>query len=258
MLKFNTTRYALYNPGLKNVGEHVEHSHVKFDDYNSYTLFMIPDVRYFKEIPTEGVRLDDMHVAILIDSGKFSKKQLNENWRAEFDGNGMVRGMRVPLGHAAKKYKKAGDVDIDGNVLEEKDQGWYYLWHRGLHMLGGQESLDARVHKKRPSFERDLCNGTTFKKSFPAVLQYPPSHPDDTMFEDMPSFTKLTLKETDLTKPSSFKPPASTSGTKDTSKPSSSKTSTNTPAKLAKNPWKSTSTTPTSNPTQNTKSGGKM
>lgn len=57
----------------------------------------------------------------------------------------MVRGLRVPLGHAAKAYKKAGDVDIDGNVLEAEDEGWYYLWHRGLHMLGGQESLNAGI-----------------------------------------------------------------------------------------------------------------
>lgn len=77
MLKFSTTSYPLYNLALKNVGQHVEHPHVKFDDYNSYSLFMIPNVKLVKDIPTTGVRLDDLHVASIIDSGAFTKKQLN-------------------------------------------------------------------------------------------------------------------------------------------------------------------------------------
>ncbi len=81
------------------------------------------------------LRLDDMHIAIVLKSGDFSKKQLNTNWRAEFDMNGMPRGSRNPLGHAAKVYKKAGDVDIYGDVLQDFDEGWFYLWHCGLHML---------------------------------------------------------------------------------------------------------------------------
>ena len=195
---------------------------------------MIPDVKSVKEIPTEGGRLDDLHVAIVIDSGALSKKQLNQYWKAEFDVNGMVRGLRVPLGHAAKAYKKAGDVDIYGNILETEDEGWYYLWHKGLHMLGGQESLDAGIYKKRPAFEEDLCTGTTFKKAFPAVLQYPPGHADDATFEDMPSYTKLTLEETDLTKPSSSKTTISISGTKVRLEASPSKTSTKAPANFGR------------------------
>ena len=70
----------------------------------------------------------------------------------------------MPLGHAAKAFKKAGDKDIDGNVLTDEDEGWYYLWHRGLHMLGGQEFVEARLCLKRPAFEKDRRTGMTFKK----------------------------------------------------------------------------------------------
>ena len=48
-----------------------------------YTLFMIPTAVEAKGIPVVGVRLNDRHVAIVLESGLFSKKQLNNNWKAE-------------------------------------------------------------------------------------------------------------------------------------------------------------------------------
>lgn len=152
MAKFNTDRYALYDPEQENVGDAIDHPHIKFDEYDSYTLFMVADVQTSKLIPQIGVRLHDMHVAIVIESGEFSKKQLNEYWRAEFDANGMTRGLRNPLGHAAKAYKKEGDVDIEGHILKAEDKGWYYLWHRGLHMLGGTGGFERGRLLKTPQF----------------------------------------------------------------------------------------------------------
>lgn len=136
-------------------------AHTTFADYDEYTLFMLPAVQDIEQIPTRGVRLDDQHIAIVLESSEFSKKQLTTNWQGEFDKNGMTRASRVPLGHAAKAYKNVGDRDIDGKVLREGEEGWYYLWHRGLQMLGGQESLDANIYRQRPSFEKDLYTGIT-------------------------------------------------------------------------------------------------
>ena len=84
---------------------------------------MIADIQQAAAISRSGIRLDYMHVGIVIESRLFSRKQWNEMWRGEFDGNGMTRGLRSPMGHAAKAWKKAGDKDIDGNVLTKKEKG---------------------------------------------------------------------------------------------------------------------------------------
>ena len=85
----------------------------------------------------------------------------------------MVRGLRVPLGNAAKQYKRAGDQDLDGNVLKKEDEGWYYMWYRGLHLLCGKEGLDAKIYLKRPAFETIRCAGLGWKKGYRAVIQRP-------------------------------------------------------------------------------------
>ena len=60
-------------------------------------------------------------------------------------------------------------------------------------MLGGQESLDANMHLQRPSFEKDRCNGTTWKINSHAAIQLAPGHPKDPTFADMelPAFAIL-------------------------------------------------------------------
>ena len=65
--------------------------------------------------------------------------------------------------------------------------------HRGLHMLGGAESLAFNAYKQRPSFETDLCTGTTWKKTHKAAVQFPPGHPRNTTFARMylPAFAFL-------------------------------------------------------------------
>lgn len=66
-------------------------AHTNFSHYDSYTLFNIPTVTDANLIPTQGVRLSGFHVVIVLESGLFFKKQLNTNWKAEFDQNGMTR-----------------------------------------------------------------------------------------------------------------------------------------------------------------------
>ncbi len=58
-------------------------------------------------------------------------------------------------------------------------------------MLGSQESLDADMYLKCPSFEVDLCTGVTFKKSHRARIQLEPGHPDAGLFYDKPGFLHL-------------------------------------------------------------------
>lgn len=193
MLKFSMTHYELYDPkeftDLLAVGP----PHSIFSQYDGYKLFMLPSVLIADDIPARGIRLDDMHIAIVLESGGYSRRQLGIFWQGEFDKKGMTRASRVPLGHAAKEWKNVGDVDVDGNVLQEGEQGWYYLWHRGLQLLGGQECLDAGLYLQRPSFETDRCAGTTWKKEFRAVIQLPAGHPDDTTCDgmDLPGFAYL-------------------------------------------------------------------
>ena len=177
-LTYSTEKYPIYDAKKKNVGTPVTHSHVKFSDYDGYSLFINHTITSVDQIPKAGVRLDDLTVAFL--SQKLSGRALNSYWQSEFDQNGMVRGLRVPLGHAAKEYKRAGDRDLDGNVLTEQDEGWYYMWYRGLHLLFGKEGLDAQIYLKRPAFETIRCHGLGWKKSYPAVIQHAPGYVGNT------------------------------------------------------------------------------
>lgn len=193
MLKFSMTHYELYDPKAFAPLPENPLAHSTFVQYDGYKLFMVPSALMADDIPRRGIRLDDMHVAIVLESGKYSRRQLGTFWQGEFDNNGMTRARRVPLGHAAKEWKNVGDVDIDGNVLLEGEQGWFYLWHRGLQLLGGQECLDAGLYLQRPSFETDRCTGTSWKKGYPAAVQLAPGDPNDTTFSDMdlPDFAYL-------------------------------------------------------------------
>ena len=63
-----------------------------------------------------------------------------------------------------------GDVDVDGKVLNAGEQSYYYLWPRGLQLLGGQESIDNDIYREHPAFEDELCRGTTWTKKATAQL----------------------------------------------------------------------------------------
>lgn len=185
MLKYSTTHYTLFDPVTKLTGPPIKDVHHTFAQYDDCLLVMVPSLQDAKLIPVNGVRLDDMHVAIVLESGLFSKKQLTANWQGEFDKKGMTRASRVPLGHAAKVYKTVGDTDIDGQTIGKGEEGYYYLWHRGLQMLGGQESINAGMYLQRPSFEKDRCTGTTWKKSHKAAIQFLPGDRRDQTFSGM-------------------------------------------------------------------------
>ena len=201
LMQYTMSHYVIYDAEPGNTGAVYDGVYTSPANFDGYLLFMNPSVTNGQDVPAKslrgGVRIDDFAVAVVLESGLFSKAQLSNNWLSEFDKNGMTRATRVPLGHAAKLYKNVGDKDIDGNILAPGDEGWYYAWHRGLQMLGGQESVDAGLEWVRPSFQHDRCTGVTWKKSFPAQVQLPPGHPaDPTFFKmDLPDFVLLPWPE---------------------------------------------------------------
>ncbi|KAL8735848.1 MAG: hypothetical protein Q9181_002677 [Wetmoreana brouardii] len=177
-LVYKTEHYAVYDPAIDNRGSQITGPFNAYKRYDDHALFMNPSFDATKteqiaQIPKYGIRLDDLTVSkVLISS--FRRHQLTEYWQGEFDQQAMVRATRVPLGHAAKEYKNVGDVDIDGNILAEGQQGWYYLWWAGLHLLCGKEGLDAGMYMVRPSFEKKRVPTFGWKISHKAVIQAAP------------------------------------------------------------------------------------
>lgn len=103
-----------------------------------------------------------------MDLGK-GPKWLNNRWPAEIDVRGMVKSSRMPLGYAAKEFVEAGYVDRNGHVAKAAEEGWYYLWFRGIHMLCGFEGEDSYQH--RPAYEDMLGNLFYFDINFPCRFQ---------------------------------------------------------------------------------------
>ncbi|KAL8637942.1 MAG: hypothetical protein Q9226_009054 [Calogaya cf. arnoldii] len=175
--RYTTSLYARYDPLRKNVGPVAGKFDGTFKIYNAYTLVVNPTMA-IGNLPTSGVRVDDFLAGKLLMSNH-SSKVLHQAWPAEFDHNGMIRATRIPLGHAAKQWRKVGDTDIDGKVVQPGQEGWYYDWWRGLHCLMGKEGYDAGMYLVRPSWEKFLCEGMTFKIGCKAVVQLPTGDPND-------------------------------------------------------------------------------
>ena len=115
-----------------------------------------------------GVRLDDLTASRVL--GQFTVKELNEYRPAKFDTKGMIRAVRVPLGDASKMYVHAGEIDADGKTVESADEGWYYKWWGGIHLLCGEEGFET--YMIRPSFKQ-MGKGFSFKLSHRAKIQAP-------------------------------------------------------------------------------------
>ncbi|KAL8903311.1 MAG: hypothetical protein Q9171_007447 [Xanthocarpia ochracea] len=177
-LKRNTTSlYARYDPIRNNVGPLAGTYKGTYRIYDAYSLVIDPTMT-IGQLPTSGVRVDDFHAGKLLMSS-YTSKILFQAWPAEFDHNGMIRATRIPLGHAAKCWRRVGATDIDGNVVQSGQEGWYYDWWRGLHCLMGKEGYDAGLYLVRPSFETFRCEGMTFKIDYKAIVQLPTDDPND-------------------------------------------------------------------------------
>ena len=170
----------MYDHKTGYVGPSVSQAFRTFAQYDKYTLYIDPVVERVENIPASGVRLDDMTAAFVL--ARCTKKTLHANWPAEFDQNGMIRATRVPLGHAAKFWQGEGAVDVDGNVVQKGEEGYYYKWWRGLHCLCGKEGSDRDLYLIRPSHEKFKCEGIGFKVSSRAAIQLPSGDPADPTF----------------------------------------------------------------------------
>lgn len=169
MAKYNTDHYNLYDINAPNAIAAYEGPFTKYADYDSYELYINPNLTDVNAVPTSGVRIDDLTISRVLLHFKAAK--LCENWPADFDKQGMVRASRVPLGLAAKMWVDVGATDVNGNVVGEDQQGYYYKWYRGVHCLMGKEGMDAGMYVQRPNGEKPLCQGFGFKVDFKAVVQ---------------------------------------------------------------------------------------
>lgn len=178
--RYNTDRYVVYDVLAKNHGPAVSKSQdcpFKFDIYDGFALVTnhrITTTECFHEalnnrvIPKEGVRLDD-HLC------KLAALSLDPDTRdryfpAEFDGNGMIRASRIPLGQASKTWRQAGERDLHGHILRESEEGFYWDWYAGIHPLMGREGYDQGWYLIRPSWEDKVDESTlSFKVGFPAL-----------------------------------------------------------------------------------------
>ncbi len=166
--KYVDSHYHLYDHDKPQRIAPYTAAFVKFGDFDDYTLYINPSLTSVDHVPTAGVRLDDLTLSkVLMTTMK--AKDLHKNWPADLDKNGMPRATRAPLGLAAKTLVSVGDVDVEGDVCGKKDEGYYYLWWRGLHPLCGAEGLSR--YTIRPSFEQPICDGVGFKLSFKATIQ---------------------------------------------------------------------------------------
>ena len=170
--RYNTGHYVTYDPGNPIVGPSAgpfRRGNRNFGKYDNYKLVNDNTIT-LQQLPKSGVRLSDYWAAKVAVAG-FSKKELAEHWPAEFDSDGMIKAERFPLGNAAKIWVKAGTFDVDGNAVPPGQDGWYYLWYRGIHILMGDEGLEHYPYMIRTSFEAEKCQGLHFRASFPAAIQ---------------------------------------------------------------------------------------
>ncbi|KAL9040787.1 MAG: hypothetical protein Q9214_004344 [Letrouitia sp. 1 TL-2023] len=175
--KFTTEHYELYQSGCTLTQTSAGKFAGTFEIYDDFKLILAKvqgKVVEIADIPTHGVRLDDLLVAKVLESGSFTKPQLHGKWPAEFDLEGMVRARRIPLGYAAKRYVEAGEKDVDGNIVQPGEEGYYYKWWGGLHCLMGKEGQDKGLYMTRPSFEKfKIRRAMGFKIDSRAVIQKP-------------------------------------------------------------------------------------
>ena len=176
--RYSTSHYTLYDPKKGNVGPRASEPFLKYAQYDKYTLYMNPAVKRVEDIPTSGVRLDDMTIAFVLTL--CTPDTLRANWPADFESHGWVRPTRMPLGQAAKFWKGVGEIDVDGNAVPEGGAGYYYKWWRGIHCLCGKEGEDDVY--QRPCHERYRCPGVGFKVSSRAKIQLPSGDPEDPTF----------------------------------------------------------------------------
>ncbi|KAL8865747.1 MAG: hypothetical protein Q9174_006719, partial [Haloplaca sp. 1 TL-2023] len=126
--RYATSLYTRYDPNRNNIGPLAGKFTGTFRIYDAYTLVTDPTMD-IGNLPTSGVRIDDLLAGKLLMSN-YGASVLHQAWPAEFDNKGMIRATRIPLGHAAKRWRQVGETDIEGKSILPGQEGWYYDWWR--------------------------------------------------------------------------------------------------------------------------------
>lgn len=80
MRKFSMSHYQFYDPVTNNHGPKYNDAYISFINYDRYTLYINPFVIDVDAISILSIRLDDIYMALILESGLFSNKQLSTNW----------------------------------------------------------------------------------------------------------------------------------------------------------------------------------
>lgn len=167
LLKFTDDHYTRYDPQAQTNRMAVTKSFRSFAQYDGYELYSTQTNIDPFDIPFDGIRLDDLAISRVIKI--FYAKDLHSRWPADFDLKGMIRTTRIPLGYPATMYVNVGAKDVHDQVVCPGEEGSYYKWWRGLHILCGKEGIDEYL--VRPAKEGFLCAGFGFKKGYRAKVQ---------------------------------------------------------------------------------------
>ena len=167
LLEYTNDHYTRYDPQAQSNRMAVTGPFRLFAQYDGYELYSTQTNIGPFDIPFDGIRLDDLAVSRVIEH--FEPNDLHSRWPAEFDLNGMIRATRVPLGYPATMCVNVGAKDVYGQIVRPGEEGSYYKWWGGLHILCGKECIDEYL--VRPSHEDFLCAGFGFKKGYRAKVQ---------------------------------------------------------------------------------------
>ena len=171
-LAYDTSKYRAWSPGSDLTGRIPAHAEMvgggyKYDVFDHYRLVKHPNIQNsWHQVPRDLVRLDDNHCAHAI---RTMPRRSLKIFVADFDTRGMIPATRLPLGYAAKIYCNVGDRDIDGNLVQSGQEGWYYLWYKGIHCLKGAEGWDAEVAHALRTGEDLMTGHVSFAKEYKDV-----------------------------------------------------------------------------------------
>ena len=160
---------AQYTEATVSLAVAGKNSQIAISAVEHYPLYMGRVPQNLVGIPS-FCRLDDLAVGLLLTFA--TARQLHDRWPVEFDQRGMIRATRLPLGRPFKVEVKAGMKDARGLVAKPEDEGFYFGYWRGLHVLYGAEGYEAEGNQYffRPSFETLLISAISWFLDKKAVI----------------------------------------------------------------------------------------
>ena len=130
-------------------------------------------------IPTNCL-IDDYNLGKLLDSCNTPQdwKRLHDQFPSQIDSKGMPKARTLPLGFASKTWVIKGTKDRPGNKASKDQEGWYYRWLWGLHILCEEKGIQR--YMIRPSFEDKMKEKWSYDLDYACVLQEEEHGPAET------------------------------------------------------------------------------